>query len=112
MPVTTDDADQGRRERLFELGVAVALVALGVVVIWQTRDIRVSPMNAKIGPRVIPYVVGSGLVRADQDRVQVFLLVDQSRTNKAERLPVVYKNWVTVTMERVDGDWLVPALDT
>jgi Mce-associated membrane protein len=25
---------------------------------------------------------------------------------------VVYKNWVTVTMEQVDGDWLVSGLDT
>lgn len=57
-------------------------------------------------------LVNSGVVRADDDRVQVFLLVDQSRTNKAEKKPVVYKNWVTVTMEKVDGDWLVSGLDT
>ncbi|GAA4700376.1 J domain-containing protein [Nocardioides conyzicola] len=57
-------------------------------------------------------LVSSGVVRADDDRVQVFLLVDQSRTNKADKQPVVYKNWVTVTMERVDGDWLVSGLDT
>jgi Mce-associated membrane protein len=57
-------------------------------------------------------LVSSGVVRADDDRVQVFLLVDQSRTNKAEKKPVVYKNWVTVTMEKVDGDWLVSGLDT
>jgi Mce-associated membrane protein len=57
-------------------------------------------------------VVSSGVVRADKDRVQVFLLVDQSRTNKAEPKPVVYKNWVTVTMERVDDGWLVAELDT
>ncbi|MDF1606023.1 DnaJ domain-containing protein [Nocardioides sp. YIM 152315] len=57
-------------------------------------------------------LVRSGLVRADDDRAQVFLLVDQTRTNKAEKRPVVYKNWVTVTMEKVDGDWLVAGLDT
>lgn len=57
-------------------------------------------------------LVSSGLVRADSDRVQVFLLVDQERTNKADKQPVVYKNWVTVTMENVDGDWLVSGLDT
>jgi Mce-associated membrane protein len=57
-------------------------------------------------------LVSSGVVRADDDRVQVFLLVDQSRTNKAEQKPVVYKNWVTVTMEKVDGEWLVSGLDT
>jgi len=57
-------------------------------------------------------LVSSGLVRAEADRVQVFLLVDQTRTNKADKQPVVYKNWVTVTMENVDGDWLVSGLDT
>ena len=57
-------------------------------------------------------LVSSGVVRADDDRVQVFLLVNQTRTNKAEKDPVIYKNWVTVTMEKVDGDWLVSGLDT
>jgi Mce-associated membrane protein len=57
-------------------------------------------------------LVRSGVARADADRVQVFLLVDQSRTNKAERKPVVFQNWVTVTMERVGDDWLVSGMDT
>ena len=60
--MSTDDVPIRRRERLYELGVAAFVIALGVVVVWQTRDIRVSPMNAKIGPRIIPYIVGSGLV--------------------------------------------------
>ncbi|MFC6340876.1 hypothetical protein ACFP8W_02710, partial [Nocardioides hankookensis] len=64
------------------------------------------------GTKVDARLVSSGVVRADDDRVQVFLLVDQTRTNKAEKQPVVYKNWVTVTMENVDGDWLVSGLDT
>ncbi|KQW46874.1 hypothetical protein ASC77_16825 [Nocardioides sp. Root1257] len=64
------------------------------------------------GTVVTARLVSSGVVRADDDRVQVFLLVDQTRTNKAEKQPVVYKNWVTVTMENVDGDWLVSGLDT
>ncbi len=57
-------------------------------------------------------LVRSGLVRVDADRARVLLLVDQERTNKAEKRPVVYKNWVTVTMEKVDGDWLVSGLET
>lgn len=48
--------------RLTELGLAIGVVILGVIVLWQTRDIRVTPVNSRIGPRVIPYVVGSGLV--------------------------------------------------
>lgn len=54
----------------------------------------------------------SGVVRAGEGRVQVFVLVDQTRTNKADKQPVVYQNWVTVTMEKVDGDWLVADMDT
>ena len=57
-------------------------------------------------------VVRSGLTRVDGDRAQVFLLVDQSRTNKASAKPVVYRNWVTVTMSKVDGDWLISGMQT
>lgn len=57
-------------------------------------------------------VLRSGVVRGGADRVQVFLLIDQRRTSKADPEPVVYRNWVTVTMERVDGDWLVADLHT
>ena len=48
--------------RIAEFALAVGVVILGIVVLWQTREIRITPMNARIGPRVIPYVVGSGLV--------------------------------------------------
>ena len=54
----------------------------------------------------------SGLVRSGEDRVQVFMLVNQARTNKQHRTPEIYKNWVTLTMEKVDGDWLVADLET
>lgn len=64
------------------------------------------------GTVVAAQVVRSGLVRVEADRAQVFVLVDQTRTNKAKRKPVVYRNWVTVTMEKVDGDWLVAGLET
>ncbi len=49
----------------------------------------------------------SGIVRSGEDRVQVFALVNQTRTNKQVTEPEIYKNWVTITMEKVDGDWLV-----
>jgi Mce-associated membrane protein len=51
-------------------------------------------------------------VRATADRVQVFVLVDQTRTNKQDKQPQVYKNWVTVTMEKVGADWLVAGMST
>ncbi len=64
------------------------------------------------GTVVTASVVRSGVARVDGDRVQVFVLLDQSRTNKASATPVVYRNWVTVTMQEEDGDWLVSAMDT
>lgn len=57
-------------------------------------------------------LVRSSVVRASDDRVQVFLLINQTRTNKKFTEPQVYKNWVTVTMEKVDGDWLVADMET
>lgn len=57
-------------------------------------------------------LIRSSIVRAGDDRVQVFALVNQTRTNAKQKTPQVYKNWVTITMEKVDGDWLVAGMDT
>lgn len=57
-------------------------------------------------------LVRSSIVRADQGRAQVFLLVNQTRTNKKYTEPEVYKNWVTLTMDQVDGQWLVADMAT
>lgn len=57
-------------------------------------------------------VIASGIVRSGVDRVQIFLLVDQARTNKDKLTPDVFKNWVTVSMQKVDGDWLVEDMST
>jgi Mce-associated membrane protein len=57
-------------------------------------------------------LVRSSIVRSSDDRVQVFALVNQTRTNNQVKQPQVYKNWVTITMEKVDGDWLVAGMDT
>jgi Mce-associated membrane protein len=57
-------------------------------------------------------VVASGIVRASDDRVQVLVFVDRPTTNKLNAEPVVYKDQVTVSMQRVDGDWLVDDLTT
>ncbi|WP_164519567.1 J domain-containing protein [Nocardioides ferulae] len=55
-------------------------------------------------------VIASGIVRSGEDRVQVLLFVNQTRTNADTEKggePTVFKNWATVTLEEVDGDWLV-----
>lgn len=40
----------------FALGLGIA--ALGAFLLFETGEIRVAPVYAKVGPRVIPYLVG------------------------------------------------------
>jgi Mce-associated membrane protein len=62
--------------------------------------------------RVAAEVIASGIVRATDDRVQVLVFVDRPTTNKLSAEPVVYKDQVTLSMQRVDGEWLVDDLVT
>ncbi len=57
--------------------------------------------------KVTASVVASGIVRASADRVQVLVFVDRPTTNKLSAEPVVYKDQVTLSMQLVDGEWLV-----
>ncbi|MEV7430148.1 DnaJ domain-containing protein [Nocardioides sp. NPDC092400] len=59
-------------------------------------------------------VLGSGLVRTDDEgtRVDVLLFVDRSTQRKDLAQPQVSYDQVTVTMVERDGDWLVDGLDT
>jgi Mce-associated membrane protein len=60
------------------------------------------------GTKVETSVLESSVVRGtDDDRVQVFLLIDQATTNKSQTEPVVVRTWVTMTMEKDGGEWLV-----
>ena len=58
------DAEHSRRSRvdLGETLLAVVTAAFGAAVVWQATQIRLTPAYAKVGPRVIPYIVGTGLV--------------------------------------------------
>jgi Mce-associated membrane protein len=57
--------------------------------------------------------VASGIVRSGTDEVAVLVFVDQVTRNKQHpKVPVVYKNQVTVTMAKVGGRWLVDDLKT
>jgi putative tricarboxylic transport membrane protein len=59
---TVAGAPNWRTERLLQLAIALAIAALGAVVVWEARDIRVPPIHSRVGPRVFPYLVGSGLI--------------------------------------------------
>src|SRR5215207_4620487 len=52
-------------ERRIDIGetlLALAAVLFGILIVWQTTLIRLTPAYSKVGPRVIPYIVGVGLV--------------------------------------------------
>lgn len=57
-------------------------------------------------------VVGSSIVRSGDDRVQVFLFINTPTLKADITEPEVYKNQVTVTMEKVGDEWLVDQLKT
>ncbi|QIK74429.1 J domain-containing protein [Nocardioides piscis] len=62
--------------------------------------------------KVVTEVIASGIVRSGEDRVDVLVFVDRPTTNKLSPEPVVYKDQVTVTMQKVGEDWLVDNLKT
>jgi Mce-associated membrane protein len=64
------------------------------------------------GTKVSAEVVASGVVRSGDDRVAVLLFVNRPTTNKQVKNPVVYKDQVTVTMQKVGDSWLVDNLVT
>jgi Mce-associated membrane protein len=64
------------------------------------------------GTKVSAEVVASGVVRSGDDRVSVLVFVNRPTTNKQVKDPVVYKDQVTVTMQRVGDSWLVDDLVT
>lgn len=69
--------------------------------------------NAKATRTVVDVqVIDSAIVRAGADRAQILLFINRPTTNKQNRQPVVYKDQVTVTMQLVDGHWLVDNLQT
>lgn len=57
-------------------------------------------------------VISSAVVRAGEDRVQVLLFVNRPTTNAETKQPVIYKDQVTLTMQRVDDEWLVDGIAT
>jgi Mce-associated membrane protein len=66
----------------------------------------------RTGTKVTAEVVASGIVRSGRDRVAVLVFVNRPTTNKQLKQPVVYKDQVTVTMQKVGDDWLVDDLVT
>src|SRR5215207_1700367 len=52
-------------ERRIDIGetlLALAAVLFGILIVWQATLIRLTPAYSKVGPRVIPYIVGAGMI--------------------------------------------------
>ncbi len=45
-----------------ELALSIGLLALALVVLWQTLEIPVSPIYARVGPTTIPMMTAIGLI--------------------------------------------------
>jgi putative tricarboxylic transport membrane protein len=43
------------------LVIALVLAAIAAVIVWQTSQMRVPPIQAKVGPTVFPYIIAGGL---------------------------------------------------
>ena len=61
-PSPRDPVTWSRRVDIGETLLALGAMVFGVLIIWQTTLIRLTPAYSKVGPRVIPYIVGAGLV--------------------------------------------------
>jgi len=60
---TAEPAPEGSGwHRWSELLIAAAVIVLGVVILVQTQDIRITRAVARVSPRAIPQIVGGGLV--------------------------------------------------
>lgn len=62
--------------------------------------------------KVTAQVIDSGVVRSDTERVEILLFVNRPTTNTATTEPKVSRDQVTVTMENVDGEWLIDDMKT
>ncbi len=60
-----DSAPETRERRGAAIGetiLSAAVIIFGFAIVWQTTQVRLTPAYSKVGPRVIPYIVGAGLV--------------------------------------------------
>ena len=56
--------NHSRRSSLAGLLIGLGLIAIAAVIAVDAMNMRVPPVHAKVGPRVFPYVVSSGMAVA------------------------------------------------
>jgi len=60
--VSSGEPNLSRRPDGAALVIAAILAAIAAVIIWQTSQMRVPPIQAKVGPTVFPYIIAGGLL--------------------------------------------------
>lgn len=60
--MTTGSLKPQRRPDGAALVIAVILAAIAIVIFWQTSQMRVPPIQQRVGPQVFPYVVATGMI--------------------------------------------------
>jgi putative tricarboxylic transport membrane protein len=60
--VSAGEPNLSRRPDGAALVIAAILAAIAAVIIWQTSQMRVPPIQARVGPTVFPYVIAGGLL--------------------------------------------------
>ncbi|MBJ3785273.1 tripartite tricarboxylate transporter TctB family protein [Devosia sediminis] len=59
--MTPGSSSRERRPDGAALVIAVILAGLAAIIFWQTSQMRVPPIQARVGPTVFPYVIATGL---------------------------------------------------
>jgi putative tricarboxylic transport membrane protein len=60
--MTNGSSSRERRPDGAALVIAAILAGLAVIIFWQTSQMRLPPVQQRVGPTVFPYVIASGLV--------------------------------------------------
>lgn len=97
-PGGPERTEPSRWGRIAEILVALGVITLGIIVLIQTQDIRVSRAMARVGPRVIPTIVGGGLIVIGIWYVIEVLLRPQAvvSTESEDVDPTLPPDWSTI----------------
>lgn len=60
--MTIGSSKPERRPDGAALVIAAILAGLAVIIFWQTSQMRLPPLQQRVGPTVFPYVIATGLV--------------------------------------------------
>ncbi|WP_332689276.1 tripartite tricarboxylate transporter TctB family protein [Devosia sp.] len=60
--MSSGEPSLSRRPDGAALVIAAILAAIAAVIIWQTGQMRIPPIQARVGPTVFPYIIAGGLL--------------------------------------------------